>query len=111
MEVSFLIKVRRNENEWRVLYKKYKASGLNLTAWCRENKIGKTTMYKNAMMFEKEKAADNLEWAPIIIENNNKQDVGKESLVLNIKEVSINIKDGFNKKTLEDVLEVIRKIC
>lgn len=110
MEVSFLIKIRRNEDEWRELYKKYKSSGLNLTAWCRENKIGKTTMYKNVILFEKEEAKAP-EWAPVIIEKNNKRDIVKEALVLNIKEVSISIKDGFNKKTLEDVLEVITKVC
>jgi putative transposase len=110
MEVSFLIKVRRNEDEWRELYKIYNSSGLNLTAWCRENKIGKTTMYKNVTLFDKEEVKAP-EWVPVIIEKDNKIDIVKESLVLYIKEVSISIKDGFNKKTLEDVLEVITKVC
>lgn len=78
-----MIKVRRNEDEWRELYKKYKSSGLNLTAWWRENKISKTTMYKNVTLFDKEEAKAP-EWAPVIIEKDNKRDIVKESLVLNL---------------------------
>lgn len=96
----------RNEAEWRELYKEYKASGLNMTAWCRENNVGKTTMHKNVTLFEKEYKAEP-DWVPLRIENKG----SVETLSLNINEVTINIKDGFNKKTLEDILEVIRKVC
>ena len=47
------------------------------------------------------------DWIPVRIENK----VAVETLSLNINEVTINIKDGFNKKTLEDILDVIRKVC
>lgn len=67
-------------------------------------------MVKNVKIFEREEVKIP-EWAPVVIAKTNNEDKVKETLVLNIKEVSINIKDGFNKKTLEDVLEVITKVC
>lgn len=102
----FFLRKHRDEAEWRELYKEYKASGLNLTAWCRKNNVGKTTMYKNVTIFEREEKSDP-DWIPVRIENK----VAVETLSLNINEVTINIKDGFNKKTLEDILDVIRKVC
>ena len=63
-------------------------------------------MYKNVTIFEREEKSDP-DWIPVRIENK----VAVETLSLNINEVTINIKDGFNKKTLEDILDVIRKVC
>lgn len=96
---------RRSVNEWMILVSKYKNSGKNLTTWCRENKISKSSIYP---YINKSKSQPSIEsWGSLSME----ESVQKSSISLTIGNITLDIKDGFNKSTLQDILTVVNNIC
>ncbi|MBZ9623665.1 transposase [Clostridium sp. FP2] len=99
---------RKSKAQWITLVKEYNSSGLNLAAWCREKGISKSSIYPYLKKI-KALAADPSEqkWGTVTIPKN----VGTSSISLKVGTITLDIRDGFNKGTLIDVLEVVMELC
>lgn len=96
---------KRSLDEWMILVSKYKNSGENLTTWCKENKISKSSIYP---YINKAKTQGPIEsWGSLSME----EPIQKSSISLTIGNITLDIKDGFNKSTLQDILTVVNNIC
>jgi len=99
---------RKSEEQWMELIKEHNLSGLNLTAWCKEKKLSKSSFYPYLKKF-RALAAETSEqkWGAIAIPKN----VEASSISLKVGNTILYIKDGFDKETLTDVLIVVLKLC
>jgi len=99
---------RKSEEEWMQLVKKFNSSGLNVTAWCRENGISKGSFYPYLNKF---KALANepseQKWGAIAIPKN----IETSSISLTVANITLNIKSGFDKETLKDILSIVTNLC
>ena len=98
---------RKSKEQWMALINEFKASGLNLTTWCREKGICKSSIYPYITKFNTPVKPSEQKWGSIIIPRN----VEASSISLKIGSISIDIKNGVDKVTLSDVLNVILKLC
>jgi len=98
---------RKSNEEWMLLAKDYRSSGLKLTVWCRERGISKSSFYP---YLKKSKAlAEPLEpkWGSITMPKH----IETSSILLKVGTITLDIKCGFDKETLRDVLNVVMKLC
>ncbi|WP_341458739.1 IS66 family insertion sequence element accessory protein TnpA, partial [Clostridium vincentii] len=58
---------RRSKEEWMILLKEYKVSGVNQTAWCREKGINKGTFIAYKKKSEAVAGENTLEWGSVAI--------------------------------------------
>lgn len=99
---------RKSESQWMALVKERNSSSLNLTAWCREKEICKGSFYPYLKKF-RALAAETSEqkWGAIVIPKS-----AETSLIsLKVGTISLDIKNGFDKETLMDVLSVVMTLC
>ncbi|MBC2579088.1 IS66 family insertion sequence element accessory protein TnpA [Clostridium sp. DJ247] len=98
---------RKSQEQWMVLVKEYKASGLNLTAWCKEKGISKSSIYPYLKKFSSEAESSEQKWGLITISKS----IETSPISLKIGAVTLDIKSGFDKETLGDILSVVMKLC
>ena len=98
---------RKSEEEWMTIIKAFKASGINLTTWCRENGICKGSIYPYIKKFDTSDEPREQKWGSIKIPKN----IEASSITLKVGAIAIDIKNGVDKETLADVLSVIMKLC
>jgi hypothetical protein len=98
---------RRSKEEWDALVKDYKISGLSLTAWCREKGISKSSIYPYLKKFNREAETCEQKWGAIIIP----KIIESPSISVKVGDVTLDIKKGFDKGTLADVLSVVINLC
>jgi len=97
---------RRTAEEWMLLVEDFKASTLKITAWCRKNEVCKGSFYP--YLKKSEAIADPLvqKWGTIALPKGI-----EESLIsLKIGTITLDIKSGFDKETLSDILNVVMKL-
>ncbi|MBZ9607330.1 hypothetical protein G9F73_005760 [Clostridium estertheticum] len=99
---------RKSKAQWMSLIKEYNSSGLNLTAWCREKEISKSSFYPYLKSF-KAPASEPSEqrWGTVTIPKSTEA----SSISLKVGTITLDIKNGFDKETLIDVLSVVMKLC
>lgn len=99
---------RKPETQWIELIREYNSSGLNLTVWCKEKKLSKSSFYPHLKKF-KALAAEPFEqkWGALAMPKS----VEAPSILLKVGIITLDIKNGFDKETLMDVLSVVMKQC
>lgn len=99
---------RKSVEEWTALVKEYNSSGLNLTAWCKEKELSKSYFYPHLKKI-KSIAAETSEqkWVAIALP----ESVEKSSISLKVGNITLDIKNGFDKEILLNVLSVVMKLC
>lgn len=103
---------RRSKAQWIELVKEFKSSGLNLTAWCRENSISKNSIYPYLKKYKNQSETKQVEtkeqnWGAISIPKN----IENPAISLKMGSITLNVKSGFDKKTLSEVLSVVMELC
>ena len=101
--------------KWEKCIKEYKESNMNISAWCKANNI-KPTTFKNWLYKDRDKnknkaKAEKAEWLPVEINNNDSLDNTEQTITINVGCASINVKEGFNKKLLQEIITVIKESC
>jgi hypothetical protein len=99
---------RKSEAQWMALVEEHSSSRLNLTAWCREKGICKGSFYPYLKKF-KAIAAETSEqkWGAVVIPKSCET----SSISLKVGTITLDIKNGFDKETLVDVLSVVMTLC
>lgn len=99
---------RKSEAQWMALVEERNSSSLNLTAWCREKEICKGSIYPYLKKF-KALAAETSEqkWGAIVIPKSSETSL----ISLKVGTITLDIKNGFDKETLLDVLSVVMTLC
>jgi hypothetical protein len=98
---------------WVKRTSEYKASGMGVSEWCKISNVKKSQVWYWLKKFRDEKTTDKTktQWMEANVENikptNNKENI----VVIKIGPASIQIKPGFDKSLLEDVIKVMTKIC
>lgn len=98
---------RRNNEEWLLLVKIYKTSGLNLTVWCRKNEISKSSIYPYIKKFKEPAEPLQPKWGALTMPKG----IETSAISLKIGSITLDIKKDFNKETLTDILNVRMRLC
>lgn len=101
------MRIRRSEEQWTELAKNFKISGISLTAWCREKGISKSSFYPYLKKISAKDLPVEQIWGEILFPRN----IENSPIPLKIGSMPIDIKIGFYKETLLDVLSMIMKLC
>lgn len=103
------MKIRRSKEEWMLLVSDYTNSGLTLTEWCREKGISKSSIYPYIKQYAvpTEILSDN----GIGVEMPLPRNIENSFITLKVGDVSLDIKSGFDKKVLSDILKVVMSVC
>ena len=95
---------------WRQRIEAYKISGEpSVKAWCNQNKIGLQSMYKWMRRLELEAtdvAPSSTQW--ISFESTNAFEYTSSILIVKIGDVSIEIKEGFNRSLFNEVIQILQ---
>jgi len=94
---------RKSTEEWMSIIGDYLSSGINLTAWCRNNGISKSSMYPYINKFNKASKPLEQLWCPVSIPKIKEP----ASISLKIGLITLDIKPGFEKEVLAEVLSVV----
>lgn len=101
------MKKRRTAEEWMLLVEDFKASNLNITAWCRKREVCKSSFYPYLKKSEAIADPVSQKWGTVALPEGI-----EESLIsLKMGTITLDIKNGFDKETLSDVLNVVMKLC
>lgn len=108
-EVIIVMKKRRSKQEWMSLVSQYMNSGLSMTKWCKENGVSVSSIapYVKQYATPSEILSDNQNWVEMPLPRN----IEKSLITLKVGAVSLDIKEGFDKKVLSDILKVVMSIC
>ena len=103
---------RRSPSEWMDLVKDFKASKLTLVAWCRENNISKSSIYPYLKKYKNQSETKQVEtkeqnWGAISLPKN----IEKSAISLKMGSITLDVKSGFDKKTLSEILSVVMELC
>src|SRR5690349_5130588 len=101
------MKIKRSKEEWVALVKDYRTSGLGLTAWCSEKGISKSSIYPYLKKLNRETEASEQKWGIITIPKN----IESAAISLKVGAITLDIKNGFNKETLADILSIVMSLC
>ena len=97
--------LRYSQAQWEEMIAEYKASGISAEKWCSKKGITKSVLYKWMSRISKTKASAS---EPLWVEIAAPEVFSDISL--KYKEISIDIKQGYNKSLLADVLKVVMNL-
>jgi transposase len=98
---------RKSEKEWEKIVEEFKRSGLNLTAWCRKNNISKSSIYPYIKKFNSSKESLGKNWVSIPVRKISET----AAFSLKIGTAILDIRSGFDKDELSELLDVVIKLC
>ena len=98
---------RRDETDWMVLVKDFKNSDINLTAWCRDKGISKSSIYPYLKKFRIKEEPIEAQWAEISVPKTTES----SSITLKVGAITLDLKNGLNRELLSDVLGVVLELC
>lgn len=98
---------RRSENEWFKIIEEFKASELNLTAWCKSKGISKSSIYPYIKKFNSQTTFPETKWVSVPFVNSTDSIM----FTLRVGSIDLDIRKGFDKNELADILSVIVKPC
>ena len=102
--------------KWKQLLLEYRNSGKTVKEWCQLNKLRRSALYywMKKLSSNIEELDTSVKWAsiPISIPIPNDQLIPvTNSITLKIGEFSMELKTGFEKSVLKDVLSVVMQLC
>lgn len=98
---------RRSEKDWFKIIEEFKASGLNLTTWCKSKGISKSSIYPYIKKFHSHNNFQKTQWLSVPFTNK------ADSIMFSLRvgAATLDIKNDFDKNALADILSVIVKLC
>lgn len=100
--------------EWKTRFDDWKASGLSVAAWCREQEVNKPQMYYWIRTFEEDKTPDqetDTQWLTIDVKDETTALRSEEPVIIHFGSMSIEVRPGTNMALLSDVVNVLRSQC
>lgn len=97
---------RRSKEQWMLLVEDFKASGLALARWCKENNISKSSIYPYVKASNNNVEPHAQTWGIVTLPEKTTE----STINLKIGEITLEIKNGFNRETLSDILSVVTKL-
>ena len=95
---------------WQQRIEAYKLSGeSNVKTWCKLNQVSSQSMYQWMKRLEVETinvAPSSTQW--IAVEPSNASEKTTSPLIVTLGEVSIEIKEGFNRALFKEVLQILQ---
>ncbi|EYE87116.1 hypothetical protein Q428_15245, partial [Fervidicella metallireducens AeB] len=102
--------------QWLERIKAYKASGLTQAAFCKENNLNIKQLsywvrkYRNIEQEQKNNSDESQNWLALDIKNNMSQ-TEKDVINVRVGKAVVEIKPGFDKNHLLNLLKVLETLC
>lgn len=94
--------------EWKARLEAWKARGLSVAEWCREEGIKDHQMYYWIRKFEEDtKSTPDVQWLAVDIQH-KPIDLGDESIFIHVGQLSIEVRPGTNMTLLSDVVGLLQ---
>lgn len=108
--------------DWEELDRLFFMEGSNVDLFCAKHHIPKTTLRghlrrnKEKQELESSAAAEETQIIPVTLLAQNGQESGSDqpgssSIKIHIRDICIELQEGFSKEMLKEVLEVTRSLC
>ena len=107
----------QKRNEWKVLIKDFKESGLSKKKWCEKNGVKDYHLkywldkYQDIIENENEINTNSPIWIPINLEIDNEVKNNDKSIIIKFKNCSVEVINDFDKNHLLEVLKVVNQLC
>jgi hypothetical protein len=100
---------RKSKSEWMELVKEFKASNLNLTTWCRQEGICKTTIYPYIKILDNNQTAlsEEQQWGKLSLPKS----ASNSAISIKVGSITLSVNSGFDKEVLSEVLRVAMNLC
>ncbi len=97
---------------WERRFKEFESSGKTIAAWCKEHSIKENQFFYwrrrlRSKQFEQEQP---VKWLSLDIDVSREGQPAAASIWLHIGQAAIEIKKGFDKELLRDVLKVLQAL-
>lgn len=100
--------------EWKSRFDAWKASGLSIAAWCREQGIKKSQMYYWIRSFADNNSTDRApetQWLTVDMEEEPLNFRSSDSVLIHFDSMSIEVRQGTDMALLADVVDVLKNRC
>jgi transposase-like protein len=97
--------------EWKAKFDAWKASGLSVAAWCREQEINTPQMYYWVRNFDDEQASvhrTDTQWLTVNMKDEPTNHPGQEPVFIHFGKISVEVRQGANMELLTDVVRVLK---
>jgi len=95
---------------WQQRIEAYKLSGeSSVKTWCKLNQVSSQSMYQWMKKFQMETtnvSPSSTQWIPI--ESSSVNEKTKSPLIVTLGDVSIEIREGFNRALFKEVLQILQ---
>lgn len=96
--------------EWKTRYDAWKASGMQVAPWCREQGIKASQMYYWVRKYEKHvvpKQDERTQWTPVHVEDDAVHSFQSASVFIHFDSLSVEVRPGADMALLSDVVQVL----
>lgn len=100
--------------EWKERYEAWKASGLSIAEWCRDQEIKDHQMYYWVQQFERDDSMETpveTQWLAVQVDEEPIPSSGQGPILLHFGAVSVEVRPGANMSLLSDVVHVLQSRC
>ena len=104
-------KKTKNRQMWEKRVSEYKKSVLSVPKWCEENNISKSALGYWIRKLNKEIPESSFEnkWLSVELSASTKKTY--PPILVTIGHLTIEVIEGFNQKTFEDIVKILSKQC
>lgn len=95
---------------WKERVRDFRASGMSAVSWCKEHQLKTHQLWYWIQQYEKpNQPKPSPAWIPIRIDE-SPQPI-EDRLLLRLGEITLEVKPGFNRQLLADVVSVLSQPC
>lgn len=98
--------------EWKERYDAWKASGLTVAAWCREQGVNIHQMYYWVRNFADDETGvqgAETQWLTVNMKDEPTIHTGQEPVFIHFGPISVEVRPGANMAVLSDVVHMLQK--
>lgn len=95
---------------WERRLAEYKTSGKTITAWCRDNAVTESQYHYWRRKIESQKDQQMVKWIAIDPDATPQEEIFPEPIAIHIRQVTIEVKKGFDRELLQDVIKVLKTL-
>lgn len=100
--------------EWKAKFDSWKASGLTVAAWCREQGVNIPQMYYWVRNFDDDQASvqqTETQWLTVNMKDEPSSNTRQEPVFIHFGTISVEVRQGSNMELLSDVVRVLKNQC
>jgi len=95
---------------WERRFKEFESSGKTIAAWCKEHSIKENQFFywRKKLRSDQPQYNQPVKWLSLDMDVDREEQPAADSISIHIGQAAIEIKKGFDKELLRDILKVLQ---